>query len=74
MTIYREAAKLAVGDLTDILGGVNESEYGNFHEQVGRRTQRRRDTIASAAPDIQALAGQFPLDFVERLARADQEK
>lgn len=42
-----------------------------MEESRSRRSQRQKEIIANASPDLRALIGKYPMDFIERLARAE---
>ena len=69
---HTKATKMAMDDMQKVIDSFADDQPFMV-EEVSERTKERRELIAKAAPDIQALQGTFPQSLVERLARLDRD-
>ena len=69
---HTEAVTRVQDDMRKVLDTFGEVDFMN--QSVSPKTQKRRELLASAAPDLQQmLAEGMPTALVEKLARMDQE-
>lgn len=69
---HTRVVNMASEKVKSMLAGVDDGPTF-MDTSVSPKTQARRDRIASASPDIQALQGHgFTQEFLDRLARLDK--
>ena len=71
MSLHSRAALQASEDMKRVIDSFDDVPF--METDVSERTKRRRDFLASAAPDIQeAMMNGLPAYLAARLAKADK--